>query len=61
MKVWTLNGQEGNSIEPIYENESKPIRCTNASQLTCCSYNQRTLLIISNKCWQVNYFSSFSH
>ncbi|UXI18302.1 Charged multivesicular body protein 5 [Sarcoptes scabiei] len=53
MKVWTLTGSEKKSIEPIYENESKPIRCLDALQLTCCIYNQRTLLIVSAKFWQI--------
>lgn len=53
MKVWTLSGTEHSSLEPVYENESKPIRCLNAVQLVCCRYNQRTLLIVCAKYWQV--------
>ena len=53
MKVWTLSGGEHHSLEPIYENESKPIRCLNALQMTCCCYNQRTLMIVCAKYWQV--------
>ena len=53
MKVWTLSGTEQHSLDPIYENESKPIRCLNALHLTCCCYNQRTLLIVCAKYWQV--------
>ncbi|XP_046914879.2 WD repeat-containing protein Rbcn-3B isoform X2 [Dermatophagoides farinae] len=60
MKVWTLGGHEKRSLEPIYENESKPIRCVNATQLTCCVYNQRTLLIISTKYWQIYDVGDFA-
>ena len=60
MKVWTLSGHEKRSLEPIYENESKPIRCANATQLTCCVYNQRTLLIISPKYWQIYDVGDFA-
>lgn len=59
MKVWTLTGHE-TSAEPIYENESKPIRCLNALQLTCCCYNQRTLLIVSGQCWQIYDVGDFA-
>ncbi|GIY45625.1 WD repeat-containing protein 7 [Caerostris extrusa] len=51
VKIWTLNGSESKN-EPVYEDESKPIRCLNALKLTCCSYNQRTVLIVCTKYWQ---------
>jgi hypothetical protein len=53
VKVWTLTGHEVRSSEPIYENESKPIRCLNAIRMTCCIYNQRTVLVVCTKYWQV--------
>lgn len=40
--------------QPVYENESKQIRCLNAQTLTCCPYNQRTVLIVCSKYWQVS-------
>lgn len=56
VKVWTLTGHETRSTEPLYEDESKPIRCLNALKLTCCIYNQRTVLVVCTKYWQVfNY------
>ncbi|XP_055385792.1 WD repeat-containing protein 7 [Condylostylus longicornis] len=53
VKVWTLLGNENKYSEPIYENESKIIRCLNAITLKCCSQNQRTVLIVCTKYWQV--------
>jgi len=53
VKVWTLFGQETKNSEPFYENESKQIRCLNALSMTCCAYNQRTVLIVCSKYWQV--------
>ena len=53
VKVWTLFGQEAKNSEPFYENESKQIRCLNALSMTCCAYNQRTVLIVCSKYWQV--------
>lgn len=53
VKVWTLIGNENKYSEPIYENESKQIRCLNAITLKCCSKNQRTVLIVCAKYWQV--------
>ncbi|KAK3086238.1 hypothetical protein FSP39_015629 [Pinctada imbricata] len=52
VKVWTITGSEARS-QPIYENESKQIRCLNAQTLTCCHYNQRTVLIVCSKYWQI--------
>lgn len=53
VKVWALTGSEINSLDPIYEDESKPLRCLNAIKLTCCIYNQRTVLVVCAKYWQV--------
>lgn len=53
VKVWTLIGNENKFSEPIYENESKQIRCLNAITLNCCSHNQRTVLIVCTKYWQI--------
>ncbi|XP_061198196.1 WD repeat-containing protein 7-like isoform X2 [Saccostrea echinata] len=52
VKVWTLTGNEA-MTQPVYENESKQIRCLNAQTLTCCPYNQRTVLIVCSKYWQI--------
>lgn len=63
MKVWTLNGSETKFSDPLFEDESKQIKCLNAITLTCCSQNQRTVLIVCSKYWQVYtwpvYFKSF--
>ncbi|GFQ73668.1 WD repeat-containing protein 7 [Trichonephila clavata] len=59
VKIWTLNGNEPKN-EPVYEDESKPIRCLNALKLTCCAYNQRTLLIVCTKYWQIYDAGDFS-
>ena len=40
--------------QPIYEDEAKQIRCLNAQTLKCCAYNQRTVLIVCSKYWQVS-------
>lgn len=53
VKVWTLQGTETKAGEPYYENESKQIRCLNALSMLCCAYNQRTVLIVCSKFWQV--------
>ncbi|XP_071092027.1 WD repeat-containing protein 7-like isoform X2 [Haliotis cracherodii] len=54
VKVWTLASEP--KTKSVYEDESKQIRCLNAQTLTCCPYNQRTVLIVCSKYWQVyNY------
>ncbi|XP_069687986.1 WD repeat-containing protein 7 isoform X7 [Periplaneta americana] len=60
VKVWTLFGQEFKNSEPYYENESKQIRCLNALSMTCCAYNQRTVLIVCSKYWQIYDAGDFS-
>jgi len=46
--ILSLQGQQ-----QIFEDESKQIRCLNAQMLRCCTYNQRTVLIVCSKYWQV--------
>ncbi|KAK5648439.1 hypothetical protein RI129_003331 [Pyrocoelia pectoralis] len=60
VKVWTLIGHENKHSEPIYENESKQTRCLNAVCLQCCTYNQRTVLIVCTKYWQIYDAGDFS-
>ncbi|CAH1778713.1 unnamed protein product [Owenia fusiformis] len=60
VKVWTLNGTESKASQPIYEDESKQIRCLNAHTLRCCAYNQRTVLIVCSKYWQIYDAGDFS-
>ncbi|ESO96910.1 hypothetical protein LOTGIDRAFT_159662 [Lottia gigantea] len=55
VKVWTLTSIEA-KLKTVYEDESKQIRCLNAQTLTCCSENQRTVLIVCSKYWQVYKF-----
>lgn len=55
VKVWTLEQRDyGPTDNPVFENESKQIRCLNALTMACCSQHQRTVLIVCSKCWQVN-------
>ncbi|XP_061942953.1 WD repeat-containing protein 7 isoform X28 [Apis cerana] len=60
VKVWTLLGHENRNSEPLYEHESKQIRCLNALAMTCCPYNQRTVLIVCSKHWQIYDAGDFS-
>lgn len=53
VKVWTLLGHETKHSEPIYENESKQIKPLNAVCIQCCPNNQRTVLVVVSKYWQV--------
>ncbi|KAG7176577.1 WD repeat-containing protein 7-like [Homarus americanus] len=52
VKVWTVSEREVRPREPIYEHESKMIHSLNALCLVCCTYNQRTVLIVSQDDWQ---------
>lgn len=56
VKMWTLDSL----TEPLYENESKIIRCLNAVTMICCSQHQRTVLIICSKYLQIYDAGDFS-
>jgi len=63
VKVWTLGIQDlahTSNGEGILEHESKQIRCLNASSMTCCLYNQRTVIIVNPKTWQIYDAGDFS-
>ncbi|XP_075549520.1 WD repeat-containing protein 7-like isoform X2 [Dermacentor variabilis] len=52
-KVWTLTPDDYKSSIPLYENESKTLRCLNTLCLACCAYNQRTILVVTANCWHI--------
>lgn len=54
VKVWTINDQEYRERAPLHENESKQIKTKNVSTLVCCLYNNRTVLIVSDRAWEVS-------
>lgn len=60
VKVWTIPGGESKPGPQIFEDESKQIRCLNAQTLRCCAYNQRTVLIVCSKYWQIYDAGDFS-
>ncbi|XP_046440938.1 WD repeat-containing protein 7-like isoform X2 [Daphnia pulex] len=61
VKVWTVGAQDLNNLgEPVLEHESKQIRCLSATSMTCCLYNQRTVIIVSPKYWQIYDAGDFS-
>ncbi|XP_064472350.1 WD repeat-containing protein 7-like isoform X2 [Ornithodoros turicata] len=60
VKVWKINLDEMQGTDQVYEVESKPIRCLNALRLTCCTFNQRTLLVVCAKYWQVYDAADYS-
>ncbi|XP_014253384.1 WD repeat-containing protein 7 isoform X2 [Cimex lectularius] len=60
VKMWTLSGTESKTSDPIFENESKQIRCLNALAMSCCTENQRTVLIVTSKYWQIYDAGDFS-
>lgn len=63
VKVWTLSALDLThpTGDAILEHESKQIRCLNASSMTCCLYNQRTVIIVNPKTWQVQYWKIISN
>ncbi|CAL4059561.1 unnamed protein product [Meganyctiphanes norvegica] len=60
VKVWTVSEREIRPREPIFEHESKMIHSLNALCLVCCTFNQRTVLIVSQDNWQIYDAGDFS-
>ncbi|XP_065568278.1 WD repeat-containing protein 7-like isoform X2 [Artemia franciscana] len=60
VRVWTLGGHELKNNETVTENESKQVDCINPVSMTCCVYNQRTVLLVSAQCWQIYDAGDFS-
>ncbi|XP_049525058.1 WD repeat-containing protein 7-like [Dermacentor silvarum] len=52
-KVWSLSPDDYRSHSPLYESESKTLKCLNTLCLTCCAYNQRTILVVTANCWHI--------
>nr|XP_037279261.1 LOW QUALITY PROTEIN: WD repeat-containing protein 7-like [Rhipicephalus microplus] len=52
-KVWTLSHDDYKSPSPLYESESKILKCLRTLWLACCAYNQRTILVVTANSWQV--------
>lgn len=62
VKVWSLTGSESRAHgQSVYEDESKQIKCLNAQTLTCCPFNQRTVLIVCSKYWQIYDAGDFTN
>ncbi|XP_063715280.1 WD repeat-containing protein 7-like isoform X3 [Symsagittifera roscoffensis] len=51
VKVWSLSSTDRKEMEFIPEEQSKSIRCMNPCHMTCCSANQKLLLIITEAEW----------
>ncbi|KAK8379486.1 hypothetical protein O3P69_019416 [Scylla paramamosain] len=60
VKVWTVSERDVRPREPIFEHESKMIHSLNARCLVCCTYNQRTVLVVSQGDWQIYDAGDFS-
>ncbi|KAL1443119.1 hypothetical protein MTO96_030434 [Rhipicephalus appendiculatus] len=52
-KVWTLSPDDYKSPSPLYESESKILKCLRTLWLACCAYNQRTILVVTANCWHI--------
>ncbi|XP_075258711.1 WD repeat-containing protein 7-like isoform X2 [Convolutriloba macropyga] len=51
VKVWSLSSTDRKEMELIPEEQSKSIRCMNPCHMTCCSTDQKLLLVITEAHW----------
>nr|XP_033789823.1 WD repeat-containing protein 7 isoform X2 [Geotrypetes seraphini] len=55
LKVWivTADISRMQDMEPVFEEESKPIYCQNCQSISFCAFTQRSLLVVCSKYWRV--------
>uniref|UniRef100_A0A4W3HGW4 WD repeat domain 7 n=1 Tax=Callorhinchus milii TaxID=7868 RepID=A0A4W3HGW4_CALMI len=62
LKVWIITAEINRlqDIEPLFEEESKPIYCLNCQSVSFCTYTQQSLLVVCSKYWRVFDAGDFS-
>lgn len=60
VRIWTILDNEGKSLDPIYDNDSKSLACTNSVKLVSNPYSMRLVLIVCSKYWQIFDASDFT-
>lgn len=62
LKVWIITAEVSRmqDLDPVFEEESKPIYCQNCQSISFCTFTQLSLLIVCSKYWRVFDAGDFS-
>ncbi|XP_071323055.1 WD repeat-containing protein 7 isoform X2 [Trachinotus anak] len=50
LKVWIITAED---LDPVFEEESKPIYCQGCQSISFCTFTQSSLLVVCSKYWRV--------
>ncbi|XP_076019795.1 WD repeat-containing protein 7 [Genypterus blacodes] len=55
LKVWIITADVSRmqDLDPVFEEESKPIYCQGCQSISFCTFTQSSLLVVCNKYWRV--------
>ncbi|MED6293931.1 WD repeat-containing protein 7 [Characodon lateralis] len=55
LKVWMITAEVSKmqDLDPVFEEESKPIYCPGCQSISFCSFTQSSLLVVCSKYWRV--------
>ncbi|XP_061590595.1 WD repeat-containing protein 7 isoform X1 [Cololabis saira] len=55
LKVWIITAEVSRmqDLDPVFEEESKPIYCQGCQSIAFCTFTQRSLLVVCSKYWRV--------
>uniref|UniRef100_A0A3B3BCR9 WD repeat domain 7 n=1 Tax=Oryzias melastigma TaxID=30732 RepID=A0A3B3BCR9_ORYME len=55
LKVWIITAEVSKmqDLDPVFEEESKPIYCQGCQSISFCSFTQSSLLVVCSKYWRV--------
>uniref|UniRef100_A0A8C5CQQ7 WD repeat domain 7 n=1 Tax=Gadus morhua TaxID=8049 RepID=A0A8C5CQQ7_GADMO len=55
LKVWIITAEVSRmqDLDPVFEEESKPIYCQGCHSISFCSFTQSSLLLVCSKYWRV--------
>uniref|UniRef100_A0A8C7ZES4 WD repeat domain 7 n=1 Tax=Oryzias sinensis TaxID=183150 RepID=A0A8C7ZES4_9TELE len=55
LKVWIITAEVSKmqDLDPVFEEESKPIHCQGCQSISFCSFTQSSLLVVCSKYWRV--------
>ncbi|GAA6099694.1 WD repeat-containing protein 7 isoform X1, partial [Tachysurus ichikawai] len=62
LKVWIITADVSRmqDLDPVFEEESKPIYCQSCQSISFCTFTQLSLLVVCSKYWRVFDAGDFS-
>ncbi|XP_057216303.1 WD repeat-containing protein 7 isoform X2 [Triplophysa rosa] len=62
LKVWIITAEVSRmqDLDPVFEEESKPIYCQGCQSISFCTFTQLSLLVVCSKYWRVFDSGDFS-